>query len=211
MRASTAFAAAASTLVSGTTYQINAAAKRIIDPATALTVLDAAVADAASGADFLFGKATLSEAPGGAVTMTGSYLPLLNVALVKSFALKVSATVHEISSINGGAAKTRLTGLQDASLALETTAQRYDDLDSGGGVLTIDGAAVALYGTAMLVTILPYTGANYFKGWFMLEALESKGPVDGLLSLSMTLSGHVRTGTVGTGSTAVTVSHGWGT
>jgi len=208
---STAFTGEACTVVDGNTYQLNSASKRIIDPDTALVVNDAGSPDAASAADFLFGKATLSEAPGGAVTMSGKYLPLLDLALVRSFGLKVSGSVHDTSAINGGASKTRLVGLQDVSLTLETTAQRYDDLDAGAGVVTIDGAAVALYGTPILVSLLPFSGGNYFRGWFLLDALESKGPVDGLLSLSLTLSGHVRTGTVGTGSTAVGISHGWGT
>jgi len=210
--ASTAFTDEASTVVTGYQYQLNTAAKRIIDPGTALTVKDNAVAVAATAADFLFGKATLTLDPGaGPVTMSGSYLPLLDIALVRTFSLKVAGTVLDISAVNGGAAKQRLVGLQTADLTLETTAQRYDDLDSGGGVVTIDGAAVALYAGPMLVSILPYSGGDYFRGWFQLVDLESKGDTDGLISLTMTLTGHVRTGTVGTGSTAVTVGFGWGT
>jgi len=208
--AATTFTGEACTLLGGTVYQINDTAKRIIDPGTALTVLDAGVADACTAANFLFGKATLTEAPGGAVTMTGKYLPLLDVALVRSYSLKVSGTVLDSTAINGAGSRTRLLGLQTAEMTLETTAQRYDDLDSGAGVLTIDGAAVALYATPMLVSVLPFTGSAYiFRGWFILDDLESKGSPDGLLTLSMKLSGHVRTGTVGTGSTAVTVGFGW--
>ena len=209
--ATTAFTGEACTVTTGTTFQLNDATKRILNPAVALIVKDGVTSDPCTAADFLFGKATLTDAPAGAVTMDGSYLPLLSVALVKSFSLKVSATVLDTTAINAAGVKTRTMGLQSADLTLEAVCQRYDDLDSGAGVLTIDGAAVALYGGPMLISILPASGATAFRGWFHLEKLESKGSQDGLLTLSMSLSSYARTGTVGSTSLVVPVSIGWAT
>ncbi len=66
----------ATTLVSGTTYQIDDTAKRIIDPGAAVVVNDGGSPIAISGYEIIYppGKAVLAAAPGGAVTITGKYL-----------------------------------------------------------------------------------------------------------------------------------------
>lgn len=66
----------ATSLVSGTTYQIDNTVKRIIDPGAAVVVNDGGSPIAVSGYEIIYpsGKAILAAAPGGAVTITGKYL-----------------------------------------------------------------------------------------------------------------------------------------
>src|SRR4051812_9843924 len=86
---STAIVAEACALVTGTTYQITNTARRVLDPAVAVTVKDGGVAIPAANVDidYLFGKFTLTAPPGGAVTVDASYLPALPLAECESYDL----------------------------------------------------------------------------------------------------------------------------
>lgn len=77
---STTFTGEATTLVSGTTYQITNTAKRIWNPGVALTVLDGVTPVVPTAIDYLFGKVTLPAPPGGAVTVAGAYYPTYELA-----------------------------------------------------------------------------------------------------------------------------------
>ena len=89
--ATTAMTAEAMSLVSGKTYRITAATKRVIDPDVAVIVLDNAVNQTANvlSIDYLFGTVTFKPAytVTGPVTITASYLPKSILAKYKSFTL----------------------------------------------------------------------------------------------------------------------------
>lgn len=74
--AGTSFTAEATTLVSGTTYQINNTSKRRLDPTATYTVYDGGVAVDPGGYYLIHatGKVVFVTSPGGAVTVTGKYL-----------------------------------------------------------------------------------------------------------------------------------------
>jgi hypothetical protein len=108
---STAMAAEACTLVSGQTYRISAATKRIINRAIAVTVFDNAVDHTADveSIDYLFGKITFKAAYTiiGPVTITGEYFPMLTLAKFQSFTLTQTAVAINNSDMpnlqtNGG-------------------------------------------------------------------------------------------------------------
>jgi len=86
------------TLLSGKTYQVTNAAKRILDRNTAVTVKDGGVAvDAANivSINYLFGRVTFKNTytPGGAITIDGKYLPTTEVAGANDFTLTQRAAV----------------------------------------------------------------------------------------------------------------------
>lgn len=72
----TSFTAEATSLVSGTTYQISNTSKRRWDPTATFTVYDGGVAIDPGGYYLIHatGKVQLVAAPSGAVTVTGKYL-----------------------------------------------------------------------------------------------------------------------------------------
>ena len=124
----TAMAAEATTFVSGKTYRITAATKRIIDRSAALTVFDAAVDHTADveSVDFLFGTVTFKSTytVGGAVTVTGTYLPMTTLAKFTSYTLNQTAEPIKTSDMpalqaNGGW-DTFIAGLKSVSLDLPT-------------------------------------------------------------------------------------------
>ena len=99
----TAFTTEACTLVSGKTYKITNAAKNVWDRLVAVTVFDNAVdhtADVAS-IDYLFGQVTFdsSYTPTGPITVTGSYLPMANLAKYQTFTLTQSMDAINDSDI----------------------------------------------------------------------------------------------------------------
>jgi hypothetical protein len=204
---STAFTGEATTLVSGTTYQINTSAKRVLDPAVAVTVKDGGVAVAVSSVDWLFGKVTLSSAPAGAVTVDASYLPMLTVAQIREFSIKVSANMLETTNMDTGTARARLKGLATAEVHLLTYDQRETDQDPGAGTQTW----ASNFAGAVMVEIRPNNDTYGFRGWTILESVEDKAAVDGIKELDLNFVGHARSGTAGTGSTNTGSAFGWGT
>lgn len=112
------------TLVSGKTYQITSAAKRVLDYATAITVSDAATdkTSEVESIDYLSGTVTFKSTytPTGPITITGKYTPLVAIAKGKSFSLtqnaaEIDTTDYETAAGNGGW-RTFKPGLRTAGL-----------------------------------------------------------------------------------------------
>ncbi len=92
---STLMTAEAMSLVSGKTYQITAATKRLFDRTASLIVYDNAVDHTADveSIDYLFGRVTFASAytPTGPITITANYLPLAVVGCINEFTLTQTA------------------------------------------------------------------------------------------------------------------------
>ncbi|MEB3088243.1 hypothetical protein VJJ19_07375, partial [Parvimonas sp. D4] len=92
---STAMANEAATLISGKSYQIANAAKRIIDYNVAVVVMDGGtnVTAQLQSIDYLSGTVVFipTFTPAGAITVSGSYLPLVNIANGKSMTVTQQA------------------------------------------------------------------------------------------------------------------------
>lgn len=193
-------------LVSGTTYRITDAAKRVLDPDAAVTVKDGGVAVAAADytVDPLFGTVTLDSAPGGAVTISASYLPLLTVGTARGFGIQASRTVLDDTTF-GDLAKAKLLGLADGSVSLDLLEDLLEDHDPGAGARTL-GDYLA-QGLPVLVEIHPGAAGPYFRGWYVAESQEVAGEVDDLVTASLSLTCSARTIT----GRQDAASFGWGT
>jgi hypothetical protein len=114
-------------VVSGKTYQITAPTKRMIDPGTAVSVLDNAAPVAVANIqniDYLYGRVTFKSTyvPTGPITISGSYTPLATIARANGFTLTqttnaVDDTDFETAQSNSGT-KVFIAGLKTVSLAL---------------------------------------------------------------------------------------------
>lgn len=167
----------AMTLVSGSTYRITNVAKRIIDYFTAATFRDAAVAIPAANIvsiDYLNGEVTLTAPAGGAVDISGKYLPTVSIAKGRGFTLNMTAaekdtSVYEDVRANGGW-KTFDYGLRKVTLEVS-------------GVYDItNGAAAALRGRLpVIVDITPDNSVDtYFRGFFKRHNRNQAGDVGAL-------------------------------
>jgi len=136
---STAFTGEACTQIGATlVYQINTAAKRCWNPSVAVTVYDGGDLVAASGytLNYLYGKITFTEAPAGAVTVTGEYMPLHEIGTVRGFSLSVSCGAED-STVMGSAVTTRTRQVTLYDVAVE-----LDLLEQGATVFDGDAATL---------------------------------------------------------------------
>lgn len=123
----TTMTAEACTQVGSTkTYFITNAVKRVISYLDALTVLDGGVDHTADvlSIDYLTGQVTFKSAytPGGAITVTGKYIPLVVIAKAKSFTLSQTQTTidntgYDDAQSNSGH-RVYVPGLRTVSLQL---------------------------------------------------------------------------------------------
>lgn len=95
--ASTAFTSEATTLVGGFTYQITNTAKRCWDPAVPVQVYVGGAPATPAAVDYLLGRVRLLSTPSGAVTVSGSYLPLLLITTAKAFSLDLQFDVVDVT------------------------------------------------------------------------------------------------------------------
>lgn len=194
---STAFSNEATTkLTANTRYQITDTAKRLIDPAVALTVeVDA---DGAGGGgyvvaspttytvDRLFGIITFAADQGALalVRVSGSYLPVLTLAEVAEYQFTATADALDKTAFGDGA-KTKQQGLQDISGSLRLHSLISYDHDPGGGEKKLSALFDA--GTPLLLEI--YRGTKLFRAWVVLESHESPGSVEALLETNLSFTG----------------------
>lgn len=164
--------AEATTSLGGDVYQITNAAKRVLDRTATITVKDGGVAvdPADYTLDRLFGKIAFASAPGGAVTVDGTYLPMTAVATATSFGISRKATNPETTPLGAsGRAVTRQQTMKDVSGSLS----RFDEAD--------DLFADALIAGVPVVVQLNLNGSPHRRAWALIVSDDSDGEADGFL------------------------------
>lgn len=120
-------ATACTQIGSSKSYQITDATKQVLDTATTVIVKDAGVDHTADvlSIDYLLGIATFKSAytPGGAITITGKYLPMTNLGKAMTWDLKQTADTIETTDLgtaqaNGGYS-TFEPGLRTVTMSLK--------------------------------------------------------------------------------------------
>lgn len=123
----TSMAAEALTLVSGKTYRITAATKRMLSLGHTITVYDNAVDATAEVAsiDYLTGTVTFDSGytVTGPVTLDGYYIPMTQLGKARSFSLtqtkaELDNTTYEAAQTNGGYRTFDPAGLKTANLEI---------------------------------------------------------------------------------------------
>lgn len=169
------FTGETATLTTGTTYQISAEVKRVLDPTAAVTVYDGATPVTPTAIDYLFGLVTLPSAPAGAVTVDASYIPLVSVAEVREFTIKVATDLVRYDwhdTIDGAR---RLAGARWASAEFVALA------DAG-----------VEPGDLVLIEIQAGGATEYFRAWCVVEAVSGDAAVDAVNNTTYSLSSSTR-------------------
>ena len=176
--------AEATTLVTGKTYRITNAAKRMLDPTVAVVVDDSGSPVSASdilSIDYLHGIVTFdpSYTVSGAVTVDANYIPLSEIAAVynASFSTNIMPldnTVYEDTAVS------RKAGLKDISGSFSS----YDE-----GATAISSLLAA--GTVLYLTWMQ-TGsatADHMRARVLLESEDVSVAVDGLVESTYNFTG----------------------
>jgi len=161
---------------SGNTWQIIDTSRRVWDTEVALTFEDNGVPIAAadiSSTDYLFGTVTFTAAKTGPITVSGNYIPLVDIAGAKSYSLSMSADILDGTTIPGATAnggfRQKCYGLRDVSVSIP----RWEELDD-----TFHDAWLAK--NKVIIDIQPGGAGSIFRGWFAIEGEPSAGDVDQL-------------------------------
>jgi hypothetical protein len=181
---STSMTAEATTLVTGKTYRITNAAKRMLDPAVAVVVDDGGSPVSASdilSIDYLHGLVTFdpSYTVSGAITFDANYLPLSQIADVYNASFSTSVmmlddTVYEDTTVS------RKAGLKDLSGSFSA----YDE--AATAISSLMAAGTVLYLTWM------QTGsatADHLRARVLLESEDASVAVDGLVESTYNVVG----------------------
>ena len=181
---STSMTAEATTLVTGKTYRVTNAAKRMLDPAVAVVVDDGGSPVSASdilSIDYLHGLVTFdpSYTVSGAITFDANYLPLSQIADVYNASFSTSVmmlddTVYEDTTVS------RKAGLKDLSGSFSA----YDE--AATAISSLMAAGTVLYLTWM------QTGsatADHLRARVLLESEDASVAVDGLVESTYNVVG----------------------
>ena len=181
---STSMTAEATTLVTGKTYRITNAAKRMLDPSVAVTVDDGGVPIASANIqsiDYLHGIIVLDSGytPSGAVAVDANYLPLSQIADVYTTSITTTVTMLD-DTVYEDTAVSRKAGLKDISGSFSA----YDE-----GATAI--SELLGNGTVLFLTF-EHTGSasvDHMRARVLLESDDSSVSVDGLVESTYSFVG----------------------
>ncbi len=188
----TAIATEACSLVTGSQYQITASARRVVDPEALWHLKDGTTTlaySAISAVDFLSGKFTLVAPPSGALTFSGTYLPISGASEVfaeaKSFTINESNDLLDTSVFAGttsvhASVRRKVVGIKDVSVSVESVASAPD--------LEVLTTTQNLGTTALVEVFFGSTAVPRFRGLCKIESIERNGSVDGLIETSVSFS-----------------------
>lgn len=186
-------------------WQVTDAAKRALDPATALTFYDNGVAISSgdiSAIDYLFGTVTFTGSKTGPITVTGAYLPLRAFADCYSADLSFAADSLD-TSVFGSQWKTTQQGLKQLTGTITTRGLPGTDLDPGAGTLSIESLFTG--GTSTLLSIDMGGIGSAWRSFITLFGYAPSASVDALLDTPVDFESQAITAANGD---RVTVSYG---
>lgn len=182
--------------VANSVYQLNTAAKRLLDPAVAVVVeVDAdgggggsyAVADPSTyTVNYLYGIITFAADQGSSalVRVSASYLPVIELAGVTQWNFTASRDALDITTVPNED-RLRKLGLKDFSGSLTLNELASYDHDSGGGELILLDAMED--GTPLLFE--REVGGKLFRAWVLLESTEEGAGVADVFNTTINMTG----------------------
>jgi hypothetical protein len=134
----TALSSEACALVSGKIYQVTDAAKRVLDPDTAIVVKDDGVEVAAGSytVNYMFGKITFAAAytPTTPITIfSGKYLPRLEIGVAKEYSIDDETELPDTTVFSSSPVEQCIPTTRDVTGTLRRLDAGQIDYDTGGG------------------------------------------------------------------------------
>jgi hypothetical protein len=176
--------------VAGEVYHVEAEAKRVLDPASAIVVYDGVTDESATAViDYAAGRITLAEAAAGDVTVDAKYIPLHAVTYAKSADITLPAAQLADSTLLGDSAARAHKVASKCEISLAHFYLGSDDLDSTGGTLLL---STLLAGSPIYLKVA-ISDAQFLYGWFVPASAGWNHAIDDVLKGTLGLKGIVRT------------------
>lgn len=178
-------------------FTITNAARRVMDPATAITVKKNGVTQTGSLylVNYLFGQITFLSplVVTDVVTVDYAYLPLLSLAETRSFELSLSSSMLETTVMDASTAnRSRVAGLRDASGSIGTLDNLLTDLDPGAGAVRVWQEWFDAGENRVVEVSFP--GGQKFRAFARLPDVKLSSGFDALVEGSINWSADARTG-----------------
>lgn len=193
--AANAVTAEACTSLGGGRYQVTNTARRIWDPAVAVTVKDGGVTVSPTlyAFSYLFGVVTfVGYSPSGAVTVDGSWASMVSVAEGRSFEFGPAIDLLD-TSVFGQAFKSKLATLQDVMASMEVLASPLVDLD---GVTGGTQSLVSFLENATVKVFEVDLSSVYLRAFVTFDSIKIAAAVTDLVTTTISMQGHSPRSTV---------------
>lgn len=172
----------------GSTYQITDAARRLVDPSSAITIKEGGVATVKTFTfDYFTGTVTFVGTPTLAVTIDGNFLPVRQLTEAYEIDVSLSRNLSDTSRL--GEDFTRRTA---AIADITGSFSCYDDGNTVYG-LDLDLNQVLVDGTTKVIKVALGDGTNILQFFALLETNEVSASVDSVQQLTVSFSANAQT------------------
>lgn len=181
--------AATTKITSNTVYRITNAARRVLDPDTAVVVeVDATGGGswAAAGShtvDYFTGTITFGSDQGSSalVRVSGKYIPLLTVGYARSVGVNLSTDELDVTDFESTGNREFILGLTKGEIPFEVVSDAADDLGAGDSLKDILAGR-----TSAFLEVQPGGQGTFLRCWAFLKGAEGAAPVEGLVTTNLT-------------------------
>lgn len=176
-----------------TVYTITSAAKRAIDPETAITVYDdgSPVTSTDYAVSYADGTITFSVARtlGHTVTVDAKYVPLSAALSARSAEVTLPQPQMADATLLGDAAARQVEIAKRCMVSLTHIHDPSEDLDTGGGTMLVS----TVMGAARVFLEVKLSTSQTVRGWFTPSPAQTTHKLDSLMDTQLVLVGVVQT------------------
>ena len=173
----TTFVDAQLTRVTGTRYQVTDEPKRLLDSSGTFVVKGSGttISPTDYNISFLDGFVIFNTSRNASTnfTLSGSYIPTLDIAGANSYALTLSSTVLDTTDFRTTGTRTKISGLIDASLTLGKFYEYGTDFKE------------SLKNRERVIIILRPSANEQIIGWYVVETDGNEGDIAALETESL--------------------------
>lgn len=187
---STGFTDEPMSVVSGLVYEITDATKNLFDRDVVPVISWGGTPVAGSSVasiDYLTGRVTFASTPTGAVTITGSYMPKVEVLGIETFNVTINKGLADSTDIKFARENAGFQTRQDLLIDSTISAEGFWVINNNfiDGLLSLDSPPVVVD-----ITVDNNIASDFIRGWYILPTSGLNVSIDGLIKETVELQLH---------------------